>query len=162
MGVGNILLSDEGLGVHIINELASEYEFDPNVKIVDGGALSAKLIPVIQNSAHLIIVDALEAGDEPGSIYRFTPQDISLKSEVKTSLHQMTIMEIINMVHLTGYKPNTVIIGIQPEDIITFNLECTDRVKEKFPKIKKIVLKELSALGVSFKKREKKIQISTC
>ena len=153
LGVGNTLLSDEGLGVHVVNELSKEYEFDKNVSCVDGGALSAQLIPVIKEADYLIVVDALEAQDEPGSIYKFTYKDIKTKqNKTKTSLHEMSIIEILNMVETIGALPQTTIIGVQPADIETYKMDCTDKIKAKFPSVKEFILKELDKIDVNYKK----------
>lgn len=162
MGVGNILLSDEGLGVHIVNELAAEYEFSQNLRVVDGGALSAHLIPTIKDADILLIVDCLDAKDEPASVYRFTYDDIKTRNtEVKTSMHQFSIMEILDMAKTMGYSPHTIVIGVQPEDIRTLNIGCTEAISAKFPFVKDLVVKELEKLGVTARKRKVKLPVRT-
>src|SRR5210317_2180699 len=76
LGLGNILLRDEGIGVRIAERLINNFIFSPAVKVIDGGILGFGLINEIQDIQKLIVVDAVKAGEAPGTIYRFTQNDI--------------------------------------------------------------------------------------
>ena len=76
LGVGNILLRDEGVGVRVVEELKKGYTFPENVSLVDGGTQGLWLLATIQESDHLIVVDAVLGGGEPGSLYRLEREDL--------------------------------------------------------------------------------------
>jgi hydrogenase maturation protease len=148
LGVGNILLRDEGIGVRVIERLKASYAFPENVEIVDGGTAGLDLLPVVSGVDHLIIVDTVKTGEPPGAIFRFTPDDIEVKVPYKTSLHQIGMVEVFAIAEALGKKINGVIIGIQPEDMSDWGLELTPTIEAKVPELMAFVLKELEALGI--------------
>ena len=89
LGVGNILLRDEGAGVRVVEWLDARYSFPENVELVDGATAGLDLLPIMEGVDHVIIVDTVKTDEPPGSIFRFTPQDINKKVPYKTSLHQI-------------------------------------------------------------------------
>jgi hydrogenase maturation protease len=80
LGLGNILLRDEGVGVKVIEALQQQYIFTPPVRIIDGGTLGFALINEIEDCKTIIVVDAVKAGNEPGTIYRFTRDEVTFFS----------------------------------------------------------------------------------
>ena len=146
LGVGNILLRDDGFGVHLIQSL-EETAFPPNVQILEAGTVSHQLIPAFRSIDYLIVIDAVEAGDVPGSIFKFSPEDMNFHSEQKISLHQISLTDVLQMAELTGAKPKTVIIAVQPKDVSTWGLELSDEVRMAMPKVKKIILEELKRIN---------------
>lgn len=151
LGVGNILLRDEGVGVRVIERLQTSYEFPPEVELMDGGTAGLDLMPFMEGYKHVIIVDTLKTSEPPGSIFRFTPEDINIKVPYKTSLHQIGMVEVFAIAEALGKKIEAVIIGIQPEDMSDWGLELTPTIEAKIPELMELVLKELEALGVKAK-----------
>ncbi len=142
LGVGNVLLRDEGFGVHFINAL-KERPFPANVELLEAGTVSHQLIPLFHEISHLIVIDVVEAGDAPGSVFRFTPQDMKFPSEQKVSLHQISLIDVLRMAELTGAAPKTVILGVQPKDVATWSMELSDELKAVIPRVTDLVLEEL-------------------
>ena len=142
LGVGNILLGDDGFGVHLINSLA-DTPFPPNVQILEAGTVSHQLIPLFREIDLLIIIDAVEAGDAPGSIFRFSPQDMPFRSEQMVSLHQISLIDVLRMAELTGRKPETIIFGVQPKDVTSWSLELSEELRTVMPKVRDLVFEEL-------------------
>jgi hydrogenase maturation protease len=134
LGIGNLLQSDEGLGVHIVNQIAQNVEIPEDVEVVDGGTAGFDLLPLMKGREKIIIVDALMVDDEPGSIYRFKPEQIR-SARTRFSLHDVGIIEIIELLKLLGENPDIEIIGVVPEDITTLNMDITARVRESIPKV---------------------------
>jgi len=134
LGIGNLLQSDEGLGVHIVNQIAQNVEIPEDVEVVDGGTAGFDLLPLMQGREKIIIVDALVVDDEPGSVYRFKPEQIR-SARTRFSLHDVGIIEIIELLKLLGENPDIEIIGVVPEDITTLNMDITPRVRESIPKV---------------------------
>ena len=145
LGVGNLLLRDEGFGVHAIRSL-EESSFPENIKILDAGTISHQLIPLFHSIDYLIVIDVIEAGDKPGSIFKFSPDDVKFRSEQKLSLHQISLIDILQMAELTGAKPKTIIIGIQPKDISSWSLDLSDEIKDAIPRVKDLVFEELKRI----------------
>jgi len=142
LGVGNLLLSDEGVGVHVANELMKR-ELPPGVTVVEGGTDGFRLINVITEADRLIVVDAVKGGGAPGSIYRFDINEVqNCPSGFKTSVHQIGILEVINLSGLIGKTPQTTVIGIEPESL-EMGMELSPEVKVKIPRIIELVLEEL-------------------
>jgi hydrogenase maturation protease len=145
LGVGNILLGDDGFGVHLINSLA-DTTFPPNVQVLEAGTVGHQLIPLFRELDYLIIIDVVEAGDTPGSLFRFSPEDLRFTKEQMVSLHQISLIDVLTMAELTGGKPKTVIIGVQPKDVSNWSLELTDPLKAVIPKVKELIFEELKKI----------------
>jgi len=142
LGVGNLILKDDGFGVHLVNELQNT-EFPDNVTLLEAGTVSHQLIPLLHEIDHLIVIDVVEAGDTPGSIFRFTPEDMQFTSDRMVSLHQISLIDVLRMTELTGRRPATVIIGVQPKDVATWSLELSEELKAVIPKVKSLLADEL-------------------
>ena len=154
LGVGNILFADEGIGVRVVEALDTGYTFAENVKLVDGGVLGMGLLAVISDADHLIVVDAVKNGGKPGSLYRLEGEDIPKRILGKNSLHQVDLLETLTLCQVFEKVPETIILGVEPEDIETLAIELTDTVKEKLTPLSNMVLKELERLGAGYKARE--------
>jgi hydrogenase maturation protease len=147
LGVGNLLLTDDGFGVHVINELRNT-TLPPNVSLIEAGIVSHQLIPELHGADLLIFVDAVEAGDTPGSIFRFRPEDMRFMSQLKTSLHEMSLMDVLHMTELTGKRPETIIIAVQPKDVRTCSMELNDEIRAVIPRVIELIFEELKKHGV--------------
>lgn len=144
LGIGNILLGDEGIGVHVVSFLRSR-KLPSNVEVIDGGTATFNLLPRISGVSKLIVVDAVEGKGKPGSIYRFTPDDIKAEKKICASLHQIGLLNVLEMADKIGEKPKaTVIIGIEPQNT-DWGLELSTKIKKKIPQIIEVVLKEIYA-----------------
>jgi hydrogenase maturation protease len=142
LGVGNLLLTDDGFGVHVINAL-KDITFPDNIKLIEAGVVSHQLIPMFHEIDFLLVIDTVEAGDKPGSLFRFSPDDMQFKSDQKSSLHQLSLIDVLQMAELTGRKPETIIIAVQPKDISSWSLELSDEVKAVIPRVKELIIEEL-------------------
>lgn len=140
--VGNVLLSDEGVGVHVARELLT-MPFPENVSIVEGGTDGFRLLNVITRADRLIVVDAVKGGSEPGTLYRFDLDDVARCPDgFKTSVHQIGILEVIDLSALIGKKPQTTVIGIEPKSL-SMGLDLTPEIREKIPRIIELVKAEI-------------------
>ncbi|HSV96169.1 MAG TPA: HyaD/HybD family hydrogenase maturation endopeptidase [Spirochaetota bacterium] len=140
LGIGNILQSDDGLGVHIVNEIIdSGVTLPDNVEIVDGGTAGFDLIPLMQGKDRIIIVDALGAADEPGSVYRLSPEQCTT-CNARFSLHEVGIMQVLRTLRLLGDDPLIEIIGIVPRDVTTLSMNISEPVRRSIPVAVKTVL----------------------
>ena len=150
LGVGNLLFTDEGVGIHAIQTLLEQYEFSQNVSIEDGGVLGINLLGIISEADDLIVVDAIRNGGAPGTLYRLEGDDIPKRILGKNSLHQVDLLEALTLCQALDKVPETVIVGVEPKDIETLGLELTPPVQEKMGDLIAMVLRELDRLGAGY------------
>ena len=149
LGVGNILLKDEGIGVRVVRQLEHGYTFQPEIALIDGGTDGPHLTSLVAHFDEIIVIDAVEGGEKPGTLYRFTLDQISFDIPTHLSIHQMGVLESLNEVRLLGKEPEVTFIGIEPEDISPWGMDLSPVVEEKIPEIITLVFKELSERGVN-------------
>lgn len=143
LGTGNLLLKDEGIGVHIIQRMEA-MELPENVKLVDGGVAGINLPYLIEGVDKLIVIDCVDAEVEPGAIFRFTPEDVDVpQRDVTMSFHDIGLLEALELAKQDGKGPKTtIIIGVQPKEI-EWGMELTPEIEKVVPDIIEAVLKEL-------------------
>jgi hydrogenase maturation protease len=154
LGIGSILFSDDGFGIHVVRRLEREYEFPDNVLVVDGGVLGINLLGVISKPRHLIVVDTLRNKGRPGDLYRIAGEEIPERIRAKNSLHQVDFLEALTLCQALDHVPQTVILGVEPEDIQTLSLVMTPAVKAQIAPVIARVLGELDRLGVQYTRKE--------
>ena len=148
LGIGNLLLSDEGVGIEVIKELRKKYKLSEEVEIVDGGTGGFSLLPFIESANKLLVIDAISGDKSPGTIYKFKNEEIPLNIMEKISLHEVNFADILNLAQLRGsYPEEIVIIGIEPE---TLEMQATlsETVRRKIPLLLSEVINQLKELGV--------------
>jgi len=153
LGVGNLLFTDEGVGIHAVEALLERYEFPENVSIEDGGVLGMNLLGIISEADQLIVVDAIKNGGAPGALHRLAGDEIPKRILAKNSLHQVDLLEALTLCQALDKVPETVIVGVEPEDIETLGLELTPPVQEKMDDLIAMVLRELDRLGAGYHKK---------
>lgn len=144
LGIGNTLLKDEGIGIHVIEKMQS-LNLPNNVELIDGGTLGPDLIDFIENKDKVIIIDAVEFNQKPGTILKFSPEDFKAGQVKELSLHEVGLTEALDLVkkfNKTKFPKEILIIGIQPKKI-DWGMKPTDLLKNKVPEIIEIILKEL-------------------
>jgi len=154
LGVGNILLRDEGFGVHFVSWFSQRYKPSDSVRMIDGGTLGYALIDIICSCDNLIVIDVLKAKDTPGSIYRFNIQEMQAHMPPPTTAHEVTFFDVLFKVELMDELPQTLFLCIVPQDYGEMNMEMTPVMQEKFPVMEKLLLAELSKLNVVLEKIE--------
>jgi hydrogenase maturation protease len=151
LGVGNILLKDDGVGVHIVRELQRR-NMPGYISLVDAGSAGLDVLLSADKVRKLVVIDALRAGSEPGTIYRMrleTEQKDELlrifgdRGNSKISLHQIGLIDALSVVDKMRCSPKEiVIIGVEPEEV-NYGLELTNSVGRKILKIINTVLEEI-------------------
>lgn len=147
LGVGNVLLTDEGVGVRVVHELMARFDFPSNVKLIDGGVLGLSLAGTMMEADQVIVIDAVRGGDEPGTLYRFSWEAKPEHIQYKDSLHQIDLMETMALLPLLGQPPRVVVLGVEFGDIDHWGLELTPRVEKAVEPLLALVLQELDGLG---------------
>ena len=142
LGVGNLLLRDEGVGVHLIQKL-KQTEIGEGVEIIDGGTSLLDFVPQAEDVSKLIIVDAIKLGGKPGTTYKICVDDSLLKgAKGMTSLHQLGVVETLAIAQKMGKLPHTVIIGIEPKEI-SYGLELSPEIDREMGKMVNLILEEV-------------------
>ncbi|MEW6260380.1 MAG: HyaD/HybD family hydrogenase maturation endopeptidase [Thermodesulfobacteriota bacterium] len=147
LGIGCILFRDEGFGVHVVHRLNRCYRFAENVSVIDGGVLGVNLLGYISRADRLIVVDCVRNGGQPGDLYRLEHHQLPERIRAKNSLHQVDFLEALTLCQALEKVPETVVIGVEPEDIETLSTELTPTLKARVEPVIDLVLQELSRLG---------------
>ncbi|BBD07815.1 HyaD/HybD family hydrogenase maturation endopeptidase [Desulfovibrio ferrophilus] len=152
MGLGNILLRDEGIGVRVVERLLERYEFPQNIRVIDGGVRGMILMDPIIDSDHIIVIDAVLNEHPPGTVYRLDGDDVKLSLAFKNSVHDMDFLETLCCCELvSGKKPSAVIIGIEPKDYQSDpSLEISQELLDRIPEMIEKVLNEIEAVGGTY------------
>ena len=140
VGIGNLLCRDEGIGVHVIQEMKN-MKLPDHIDLLDMGTSTMDLVSYLEGVKKLIVIDAMKAGGTPGTIYKCRPEDLFPEEEGPISLHEIGLLETLNMAQKMGMKIDTVIIGVEPK-VLDWGMELSEEVKSKIPNIIEAVLKE--------------------
>ena len=141
-------MSDDGVGVKVIQHLGEHYLFPPDVILFDGGTLGLDLLPQLEGIDRLLIVDAIETGKPPGTLAKMTGDDIPVAMETKLSPHQMGLKDLLAVAMLQGIKPpEMVLLGIQPENI-DLGMDLSPKVGARFDELVQSVIKELESWDI--------------
>lgn len=116
LGLGNLLLGDEGFGVHVVRRLR-EMELPPNVRVEEGGVGSFNLLGLLEGVERLIVVDAMMLTSPPGELHLLRPQDVTEPGKHILSFHQVGVLELVRMCSLLGHEPETVFVVARPQEI---------------------------------------------
>lgn len=147
-GAGNLILSDEGFGVHCIKYLEDNYDFPEEVELFDGGTLGIMVTHKIEEAERVFIVDTVETSGEPGDVFRFEKEDIMLnRLPVKLSPHQIGIQEMLYISEMRGECPDRIsLLGVIPASLDPGS-DLSGTLNEKLPKVAGLLVDELRALG---------------
>jgi hydrogenase maturation protease len=156
LGIGNILFGDEGIGPHMVHYLEKKYRFESeehSVDLVDGGTLAQRLIPIIADYDHVIVIDCVSTEDgRVGDVYMFDFDDMPAFVTWQGSAHEVEMLQTLQMIEMMGDLPPVKIVGVVPYVIgedSTFSL--TDEVLDASATMEKGILDHLAALGVQAK-----------
>ncbi len=118
LGLGNILNTDEGIGVYAVWEMQQRHRTEgryPGLELVDGGTLGMRLLPYVERASHLLLLDLVDAGRPPGTLVELPGEAIPLYTGIKLSMHQITFQEVLGVALARGHlPPHLHLIGMQP------------------------------------------------
>jgi len=136
LGIGNVLMRDDGAGVHAAQDFAQSVE--EGVRVLDGGTLGLSLLPEVESCSALIVFDAANFGAEPGAIRTFAGDAMDAQlSGVKSTAHEVALSDLLAAADLLGRKPERrALIGVQPETI-EWGLEPTPSVASALPAMRR-------------------------
>ena len=144
LGIGSILLQDEGFGVHFANWFETRWRLPEGVDIVDGGTLGYALLNIMSNCDRMIVIDVMRLAEEPGAIYRFSREEMETHLPPPTTAHEVTFADVLFKAELMGECPEMTFLCIVPKAYQDLNLEMTTLLRGKFPAMEKLLLEELA------------------
>jgi len=147
LGVGNILLHDEGIGVHVVHDLEQNYIFSEEITLLDGGTLGMRLLDAMDKADYMIVIDTLCSGKAPGTISRLSGEKLRGRVAAKNSQHQVSFLETIAYADFLGMLPETVMIGCEPKDLSAWGTELSPEVVAVKPLMVANVLDEIRLAG---------------
>jgi hydrogenase maturation protease len=150
LGVGNVLMRDEALGVRAVEELGRRFRFPENVDLLDGGTSGIELLSYIRDKDYLIVIDAVKSGSHPGTVVRIEGEDVPAKFMTKISPHQLGISDLLATATISGHLPSKIVLfGIEPKTV-ELGLGLSDEVKASLERLLEAVLGELRDSGCTF------------
>ncbi len=151
LGLGNILMSDEGAGVRAVEELQRRYDCPATAECIDGGTMGLDLLPYFEGRSHIVILDTVKAGKAPGTILRIDDPPAYFRS--KTSPHQIGLADVMGLAAMTGDLPRHItLFGIEPLQLAT-GLDLSPQVAAKLEGMVELVVAELKDIGVDVQPR---------
>lgn len=155
--VGNRLMLDEGIGPAVYDELSKGYCFPDSVTLFDVGCMSLKMIEYVRDYDYLLSIDAVDGTDaEPGTIFRFLPEDLKRREGSMQSLHDLKLTDLFDSAALLGYEARGLCFGMQVENMSPAELTIglTPQVYEALPRLVDTVLAELTRNGVEIRVKD--------
>lgn len=154
LGVGNLLLSDEGLGVRAVERLARDYALPPEVVVLDGGTSGMELLDDLAGADLLIIVDALHVGGKPGSLVRLVGDgkgggEVPVLLRQKLSPHQVGLSDVLANLALLGQPPGQIVVhGMEPICLET-GMELSPLIADRLARLVTALAGELASHGLT-------------
>jgi hydrogenase maturation protease len=148
LGVGNILLSDDGVGVHVVRRLEEVAEFPETVQVLDGGTKGLDLLHYLEGVSRLIIIDAVEIGEPPGTLARLVGDQVPAYLSLKMSPHEIGLPDMLFAAKLRDlYPEEVVVLGVQPATT-EVGLGLSEPVAAQMDALVERVLEELVGWGI--------------
>ena len=148
LGVGNILLTDEGLGVHVVKELKENYNFTPEISLIDGGTMGMELLTYMRGMKRILLIDAINGGEAPGTVYEFPHRELEQYFTEHISVHEVGMQDILR-IRAIQENPleDAIVIGVEPESL-EIGFEPSAPVQAVLSEVKERVLRVLRNWGV--------------
>ena len=149
LGLGNILLSDEGVGVRIVEALDAAHELPAEVEVLDGGTSGMDLLDMVAERDCLIVADAINADQPAGNVIRLEDDDIRMLFETRFSPHQLGLSDMLAALRLVGKAPRRVIVvGVVPQNL-SLGMELSPPVTQGRDAALGVIVDELTRLGAA-------------
>ncbi len=160
LGVGNILEKDDGVAIYATKYLEINYTFTPQIDIINGGVEGINLLNIFMQYKHIIILDAIEIEDEPGSIYHIPSHELTGYGLKSSAAHEIGVLQCFDILELMGKEiPKSSVLGIIPKSI-TIKIGLSDVINEKFNVYIETLLNILKKESITVKKNSSIIKLS--
>ncbi len=149
LGIGNIILSDEGAGVRAAEMLAATHELPRDLEVIDGGTSGMELLGPLSGTDFLVILDAVKANRPPGTVVRLAGGEVPVFFRARLSPHQISVCDVLAGLEFAGDPPgDMVLIGVEPQTL-ELGLELTPVVAARIPEMVRMAVAELAARGIA-------------
>jgi hydrogenase maturation protease len=153
LGIGNILAKDDGVGVYASTYLKRNFEFSPEVEIINGGVEGIHLLNKLEEHKEILLLDAIEIDDNPSSIYLIPAKELGDRGLNVGGAHEIGVLESLSILELQGKPiPDVTLLGIVPEDI-SFEIDLSETLKGSFNRYIEVALQFLKRRGISATKK---------
>ncbi len=150
LGIGNILLQDDGVGIRALEALQRDHAFPANVRLVDGGTTIFHNMGIFSGAEKMIVLDAVKLDGEPGTVYTFNSDEYRVKMPRKSTSHDVGVLNTLSMMELVGQKPpEVIIIGAKPAVYDQWGEELTPAVAAAVPEMVRRALAQLESWGAA-------------
>jgi hydrogenase maturation protease len=147
LGLGNVLLGDDGLGAAAVARLEREYHVPSGVHLEDGGTLGLSLLGLLAESEHVILVDAIQADGSPGTLVRLDGADVGDAVRNRLSPHQIGVADLLEAARLIeSYPASVTLLGLVP-DSIDLAVARSSVVADRLDELVAAVVREVQSLG---------------
>ena len=153
LGIGNAVLQDEGFGVRAVEALDKTYDFPDNVQLLDGGTLGMELLRFVTGTKKLLVIDSINGGEAPGTIFCFRNSEVLAHFQDKLSVHEVGIQDVLALLEVTGKPiPEVTVLGAQPF-AVEAGVSLTEEMAGLLPEITQRALGQLTDWGISYQKK---------
>lgn len=154
IGVGNILFTDDGIGVYASRYLKTNYCFEPEINMIDGGTLGFNLMHYFTDYDEVIILDTLSIDEVAGSIYHL-PSDVLLGlGDTRKTVHEVEVTQMIELASLMDVRGRISVLGIIPSDIQTVAIDLSPTITNHFGIFIQTILSVLEEAGINVTKKD--------
>ena len=158
IGLGSVLMQDEGIGVRAVEELESRYNIPEGVEVVDGGTSAMDLLRPLRNREHVIIADAVNTGAPPGTLVRLGDDEVPAFFQTKISNHQLALSDLLATLALNDEAPRHItVIGMVPH-LLENRLDLSPQATEKLDDMVAMLVDELKSHGFHMTKRSRPLE----
>lgn len=154
LGLGNLLLEDDGVGSAAVAELADRYEAPDGVRVLDGGTLGLCLLPYLEDADAVILVDAIRSDAAPGTFVRLDGSDVGPAVATRLSPHQVGVADLLDGARwLDRYPAHVVLLGLVPASM-ELSISLSPDVRRALPALVDRIVDEAGALGFVFQRKQ--------
>lgn len=154
LGIGNLLWADEGFGVRAVEALNQAFRFPDSVELMDGGTLGLGLLPWVETSRRVLVLDAIDFGLGPGELRVLRGDEVPAWGARKLSPHQNGFNDVLALAHLHGAAPEQVVaIGVQPQTLDDFGGSLTEPVRARLGEAVVLAAGQLAQWGFAGRRR---------
>lgn len=147
LGLGNLLMGDDGFGPRVVELLEERHVWSETVRLVDGGTLGLDLLPQLEGVKQLLIIDAIDLGSAPGTLFRLKGDEVPRAFANKLSVHQMGLQDLLAVAELQGHLPAELVVWGAQAGTIELGLELTPAVATAVEEVALRVAEELRGWG---------------
>lgn len=153
LGLGNMLLQDEGLGVRALDRLLERFYLPEQVQAIDGGTLGLDLLPLLEDASDLLVLDAIHGNRLPGTLVRLEGDEIPSALALKMSMHQLGLQDLLAVGKLRGSLPERIVLwGMQPASL-AIGLDLSYAVTHQLDALIEAAVTELRQWGVQVQRK---------